>query len=68
MTFANVAAQLAGRTALSLGWRPDDFWNATPAELLGILQAIAGDDEAPPSPDIMQQLMTRFPDSPSGDT
>lgn len=68
MTFANVAAQLAGRTALTLGWRPDDFWNATPAELLGILQAIAGDDEAPPSADIMHQLMTRFPDSPSGDT
>jgi hypothetical protein len=68
MTFANVAAQLAARTALTLGWRPDDFWNATPAELLGILQAIAGDDEAPPSADIMQQLMTQFPDSPSGDT
>lgn len=68
MTFANVAAQLAGRTAMTLGWRPDDFWNATPAELLGILQAIAGDDEAPPSADIMHQLMTRFPDSPSGDT
>lgn len=68
MTFANVAAQLAGRTALTLGWRPDDFWNATPAELLGILQAIAGDDDAPPSADIMHQLMTRFPDSPSGDT
>lgn len=68
MTFANVAAQLAARTALTLGWRPDDFWNATPAELLGILQAIAGDDEAPPNADIIHQLMTRFPDSPSGDT
>jgi len=68
MTFADVAAQFAGRTALTLGWRPDDFWNATPLELLGILQAIAGDGEAPPSPDIMQRLMTQFPDSPSGET
>lgn len=68
MTFADVAAQLAGRTALTLGWRPDDFWNATPAELLGILQAMAGDGEAPPSPDIINRLMTRFPDSPSGET
>ena len=68
MTFADVAAQLAARTALTLGWRPDDFWNATPAELLGILQAIAGDGETPPSPDIIHRLMTRFPDSPSGET
>lgn len=68
MTFADVAAQLAARTALTLGWRPDDFWNATPAELLGILQAMTGDGEAPPSPDIINRLMTRFPDSPSGET
>jgi hypothetical protein len=68
MTFADVAAQLAARTALTLGWRPDDFWNATPAELLGILHAMAGDGEAPPSADIMRRLMTQFPDSPSGET
>jgi hypothetical protein len=51
-----------------LGWRPDDFWNATPAELLGILQAVAGDGEAPPSADTVHRLMMRFPDSPSGET
>lgn len=67
MTFADVAAQLAARTALILGWRPDDFWNATPAELLGILQAMAGDGEAPPSADVVRRLMMRFPDSPSGE-
>jgi uncharacterized phage protein (TIGR02216 family) len=68
MTFADVAARLAAHTALTLRWRPDDFWNATPAELLGILYAIAGDGEAPPSADIMRRLMTQFPDSPSGET
>ena len=68
MTFADVAARLAARTALTLGWRPDDFWNATPSELQGISQAIAGDGEAPPSADIMHRLMTQFPDSPSGET
>jgi uncharacterized phage protein (TIGR02216 family) len=68
MTFADVAAQLAARTALTLSWRPDDFWNATPAELLGILQAVAGDGEAPPSSEAIQQLMAHFPDSPSGET
>lgn len=68
MTFADVAAQLAARTALILGWRPDDFWNATPAELLGILQAVAGGGDTPPSADALRELMMRFPDSPSGET
>jgi uncharacterized phage protein (TIGR02216 family) len=67
MTFADVAARLAARTALTLRWRPDDFWNATPAELLGILQAVAGDGDAPPSAEAIHQLMTQFPDSPSGE-
>ena len=68
MTFGDAAAKLAAQTALTLGWRPDDFWNATPAELLGILQAVAGDGEAPPSADTVHRLMMRFPDSPSGET
>jgi uncharacterized phage protein (TIGR02216 family) len=68
MSFADVAAQLAARTALILGWRPDDFWNATPAELQGILHALAGEGETPPSADAIHQLMTRFPDGPSGET
>ena len=67
MTFGDAAARLAAQTALTFGWRPDDFWNATPAELLGILQAVAGDAEAPPSPAEMQTLMTLFPDGPSGE-
>lgn len=67
MTFGDAAAKLAAHTALTLSWRPDDFWNATPAELLGILQAMTGDGKTPPSADIIQQLMMRFPDSPSGD-
>jgi uncharacterized phage protein (TIGR02216 family) len=68
MSFADVAAQLAARTAVILGWRPDDFWSATPAELLAILHALAGDGTTPPSADALHQLMTRFPDSPSGET
>lgn len=68
MSFADVAAQLAARTVVILGWRPDDFWNTTPAELLGILQVLAGDGATPPSADALHQLMARFPDSPSGET
>lgn len=67
MSFADVAAQLAARTALTLGWRPDDFWNATPTELLGILHAVAGDGDAPPSADMIHRLMTQFPDIPNGE-
>jgi hypothetical protein len=67
MTFGEVAGKLAAQTALTLGWRPDDFWNATPAELLGILHALAGNAQAPPSSDEIQELMSLFPDWPSGE-
>jgi hypothetical protein len=36
--------------------------------LQGILHALAGDGETPPSADAIHQLMTRFPDGPSGET
>lgn len=45
-TFAASARILAGQTALLLGWRPPDFWAATPAELAAIFAAKA--DIAPP--------------------
>ena len=35
-TFAQSARVLAGQTALLLGWRPSEFWAATPAELTAI--------------------------------
>ena len=40
-TFAASAGILAGQTALLLGWRPPDFWAATPAELAAIFAAKA---------------------------
>lgn len=40
-TFAAMAARLAGLVPRALGWRPDDFWNATPAELAAIFTAAA---------------------------
>ena len=48
MTFAQAAVRLAGLAARTLGWRPGEFWAATPAELalsLGTLTA----GETPPS-------------------
>jgi Phage tail assembly chaperone protein, TAC len=36
-TFGAGAVQLAGLAGRLLGWRPDEFWCATPAELAAIL-------------------------------
>ena len=40
--FAETAARLAGLVPATLGWTPDQFWAATPAELGAVLEAIAG--------------------------
>lgn len=42
-SFAGSARRLAGLVARALGWRPGEFWTATPAELAAIL---VRDDEA----------------------
>jgi len=59
--FGEAAARLCSAASLLLAWRPDEFWNATPAELATALQpfdpAAAG-----PEPQIIEQLRQRFPD------
>lgn len=47
ITFASGAAKLAGLIPRALGWRPNDFWAATPAELAAILTS---GDAAEPDP------------------
>jgi hypothetical protein len=47
---------------LLLGWRPDEFWNATPAELGCVLGAFAAQSDAPPD---LEKLMALFPDAPT---
>lgn len=42
--FGAAALRLAGLAARLLGWRPDEFWRATPAELAAAL--------APPDPHV----------------
>lgn len=46
--FAAAAVQLAGLAARALGWRPQEFWAATPAELAQSLGTLAL-GETPPS-------------------
>ena len=59
-TFGAAAARAWQAAALGLGWRPADFWDATPAELAGALAV--PDDCDPPSKDKIDALRARFPD------
>jgi Phage tail assembly chaperone protein, TAC len=61
------ALRLCGQCAVLLGWRPDDFWNATPAELAGILSAYAPQAGDTADGAVLCQLMQQFPDAKTGD-
>lgn len=64
MSFAELARRLSGQTSLILGWRPEEFWSATPAELLAILSAtLPASTEAFDAPSLAN-LMQQFPDTP----
>ena len=58
--FGAAAARLCNAAALILGWRPGEFWNATPAELGLALQAPVGGDG--PDASTIEALKLRFPD------
>jgi uncharacterized phage protein (TIGR02216 family) len=47
-----------------LGWAPDVFWRATPAELGAVVAAIGGEagEGAPPDRATVARLMEAFPD------
>jgi len=59
MKFGERAAVLAGAASRLLGWRPDEFWRSTPAELAAALhdetvEPVAGDE--------LRRLREQFPD------
>ncbi|HEU0097474.1 MAG TPA: phage tail assembly chaperone [Allosphingosinicella sp.] len=60
--FSDSAARLAGLAGALLGWRPEEFWRSTPAELGAVLAALAGTDAEGASRDDLDRLMERFPD------
>jgi uncharacterized phage protein (TIGR02216 family) len=62
MSFSASAARLAGMTGALLGWMPDNFWTATPAELAAILDALSPPGDAPPDAPTLSRLMEQFPD------
>ena len=50
---------LAGLASRVLGWRPDEFWRATPAEMAA---AFRDDFVEPVAADELQRLREQFPD------
>ena len=56
--FADMALRCAGLAASALGWTPDTFWNATPAELLASLAPPAASD-TPPTRDQIARMIER---------
>ncbi|MDE1916934.1 MAG: phage tail assembly chaperone [Sphingomonadales bacterium] len=58
--FGPGAHRLAGMAGRGLGWRPDEFWRATPAELAAVLAPEADPGApAPLSRDEFNRLMER---------
>lgn len=62
--FADAAVRLAGVAGWLLGWRPEEFWRATPTELAAVLRAASGADEAKAGVDSaeLRRLMGVMPD------
>lgn len=61
-SFAEAAGRLAGLAGAVFGWRPDDFWRATPAELAALVRACAPEAAAPPDAATIAALQEAFPD------
>lgn len=61
MSFGEAAARLSSAASMLLGWRPDEFWNCTPAELMLALGLV---EERADGPDrqTIEALKRRFPD------
>lgn len=55
--FGESAARLCHAAGLLLGWRPHEFWNATPAELALALSAPGDEAEGM----TIDELKRRFP-------
>jgi uncharacterized phage protein (TIGR02216 family) len=61
--FDGAAARLAGIAGALLGWRAEEFWRATPAELAAVLAALTGEERAPTVDRAdLKRLMERYPD------
>jgi uncharacterized phage protein (TIGR02216 family) len=62
MMFAEAARRAAHVAATALGWRPAEFWAATPAELVTALGLDVPLADAPVDGGGLAALMERYPD------
>lgn len=62
MTFAEEARRLAGLAGVAFGWRPDDFWRATPDELATLVHACVPEAATPPEAGLIAAMQEAFPD------
>ncbi len=63
--FGEGAVRLAGFAGAALGWSPDAFWQATPAELAAVVMAASGGGEGvvtPPDAGTLARMREAFPD------
>lgn len=61
--FGPGAVRLAGLMARVAGWRPGEFWAATPAEAAAVLAGWMDDDPAAGvDRDVLAAMMEAFPD------
>jgi uncharacterized phage protein (TIGR02216 family) len=60
--FSEGAGRLAGLAGALLGWRPDEFWRATPAELASVVAAMRGEGGETLSAAELERLTAMFPD------
>jgi hypothetical protein len=60
--FVAAAMRLAGMATALIGWKPDEFWCATPAELTTIFEALAPPNGASADADTLSRLKEQFPD------
>jgi hypothetical protein len=60
--FAGAARRAVRVAAALLGWRPAEFWAATPEDLRTALGLDEVDAGAPATGDLLRQLMEAFPD------
>ena len=63
-SFAAASGRLAGLAGAVLGWTPDTFWHATPAELAVVVAVLTGSDPgvAPPDAATIARMQEAFPD------
>lgn len=60
--FGPGAARLVGAAQVLLGWRPVEFWDATPAEVAAALGGVTQAGSEPADRATLGALLAKFPD------